>query len=89
MDKFDLKTIITAPGHEKGSQNQIKLIKKKIKNKKKFKFIKSLGVNDYFKTLNNSLFVIGNSSSGIIEAPYFRIPTINIGVRQMEFFTTQ
>lgn len=82
LDKFDLKTIITAPGHEKGSQNQIKLIKKKIKNKKKFKFIKSLGVNDYFKTLNNSLFVIGNSSSGIIEAPYFRIPTINIGVRQ-------
>ena len=26
--------------------------------------------------------MIGNSSSGIIEAPYFRIPTINIGVRQ-------
>ena len=26
--------------------------------------------------------VIGNSSSGIIEAPYFNIPTINIGNRQ-------
>ena len=27
-------------------------------------------------------FVIGNSSSGIIEVPYFKIPTINIGDRQ-------
>ena len=27
-------------------------------------------------------FVIGNSSSGIIEAPSFKIPTINIGTRQ-------
>jgi len=26
--------------------------------------------------------VIGNSSSGIIEAPYFKIPTVNIGDRQ-------
>ena len=26
--------------------------------------------------------VIGNSSSGIIEAPYFKTPTINIGTRQ-------
>ena len=27
-------------------------------------------------------FVIGNSSSGIIEAPFLRVPTINIGDRQ-------
>ena len=26
--------------------------------------------------------VIGNSSSGILEAPYFKIPTVNIGDRQ-------
>ena len=41
-----------------------------------------MGVNGYFKTLKKSLFVIGNSSSGIIEVPYYRIPTINIGLRQ-------
>ena len=28
--------------------------------------------------------MIGNSSSGIIEAPSFRIPTVNIGDRQKE-----
>ena len=68
--------------HEKGTKKQINFIKKIIKNKKKFSFVKSLGVNGYFETLKESLFVIGNSSSGIIEVPYYKIPTINIGLRQ-------
>ena len=29
-----------------------------------------------------SNFVIGNSSSGIIETPYYKIPTVNVGIRQ-------
>ena len=82
LNKFNFDVIITSPGHEKGSKNQINFIKKIIKNKKKFSFVKSLGVNGYFETLKKSLFVIGNSSSGIIEVPYYRIPTINIGLRQ-------
>ena len=32
--------------------------------------------------LKNCNFIIGNSSSGIIEAPYYGIPTLNIGNRQ-------
>lgn len=42
----------------------------------------SLGVKRYLSALKNARFVIGNSSSGIIEAPSFHIPTINIGNRQ-------
>tara|TARA_B110000003_G_C16589922_1_gene511380 strand:+ start:291 stop:1427 length:1137 start_codon:yes stop_codon:yes gene_type:complete len=82
LNKFNFNVIITSPGHEKGTKKQIYFIKKLIKNKKNFSFVKSLGVNGYFETLNNSLFAIGNSSSGIIEVPYFKIPTINIGIRQ-------
>ncbi len=52
------------------------------KNNKSFKLFKSLGSKEYFKTMSQSSFVIGNSSSGIIETPYLRIPTINIGERQ-------
>tara|TARA_B100001063_G_C16757432_1_gene553947 strand:+ start:134 stop:1267 length:1134 start_codon:yes stop_codon:yes gene_type:complete len=38
---------------------------------------------EYFLTLlKNSEFIIGNSSSGIREAPYFAVPTINLGTRQ-------
>ena len=64
-------------------KKKVKKVKVKlIKNKSKFTFVKSLGVNGYFEKLSNALFVIGNSSSGIIEVPYFKIPTINIGLRQ-------
>ena len=47
-----------------------------------FFLIDSLGVKRYLSALKHALFVIGNSSSGLIEAPSFHIPTINIGDRQ-------
>jgi UDP-N-acetylglucosamine 2-epimerase (hydrolysing) len=38
---------------------------------------------EYFLTLlKNSSIIVGNSSSGVIEAPFYGIPTINIGSRQ-------
>lgn len=42
----------------------------------------SLGAKLYLSTMRYASFVIGNSSSGIIETPSFCIPTINIGNRQ-------
>lgn len=42
----------------------------------------SLGIQKYLSLIKYSEFVIGNSSSGIVEAPCFGIPTINIGDRQ-------
>ncbi len=42
----------------------------------------SLGMKRYMSALKYAEFVIGNSSSGIIEVPSFNIPTINIGDRQ-------
>ncbi len=42
----------------------------------------SLGQRLYLNTLAHADVVIGNSSSGIIEAPVMRTPTVNIGDRQ-------
>jgi len=42
----------------------------------------TLGELNYLSLLQYVDAVIGNSSSGLIEAPYFHIPTINIGNRQ-------
>lgn len=44
--------------------------------------IRSLGQARYLSAVKNSSAVIGNSSSGIIEAPAFDVPTVNIGSRQ-------
>lgn len=42
----------------------------------------SLGTKQYLSTVKHSSFVIGNSSSGIIEVPSLHVPTINVGDRQ-------
>lgn len=45
-------------------------------------FTLSLGAERYLSALNYASFVLGNSSSGLVEVPSFHIPTINIGNRQ-------
>ncbi|WP_027361959.1 UDP-N-acetylglucosamine 2-epimerase [Halodesulfovibrio aestuarii] len=42
----------------------------------------SLGQVRYLSALKHSTAVLGNSSSGLIEAPAFHVPTVNIGNRQ-------
>ena len=44
--------------------------------------VSSLGAVRYLSAMKHAEFVMGNSSSGIIEAPSMKIPTINIGDRQ-------
>lgn len=46
------------------------------------KVFMSLGTIGYLSAVKHCSFVIGNSSSGIVEVPSFKIPTINIGDRQ-------
>lgn len=45
--------------------------------------VTSLGMIRYLSALRCCEMVIGNSSSGIVEAPSFKIPTVNIGDRQL------
>lgn len=42
----------------------------------------SLGMLRYLSALRHCEMVVGNSSSGIVEAPSFHVPTVNIGDRQ-------
>lgn len=46
------------------------------------KVFESLGLVRYLSAVKYADMVIGNSSSGLIEVPSFRIPTVNIGDRQ-------
>jgi len=52
------------------------------KNKAKAKLVASLGMKRYLSAVKFASFVLGNSSSGIIEAPVLGTPTVNIGDRQ-------
>ena len=53
-----------------------------LKNNPRFRIIPSLRFEYFLTLLKNAQFIIGNSSAGIREAPYYGIPIINIGTRQ-------
>lgn len=48
----------------------------------RFKWIPHLGHQRYLSSLKHLSLMIGNSSSGLTEAPSFRLPVVNIGDRQ-------
>ena len=44
--------------------------------------VENFGPDGYASVLRRAVAVVGNSSSGLIEAPSFKVPTVNIGNRQ-------
>ena len=84
FNKIDKTTIImTMPNDDLGSDTITREILKFCKFKKNCFFFKSLGRVLYFSLLKSADLMIGNSSSGIIEAPSFGTHSINIGDRQL------
>ena len=55
---------------------------KKLENNANFRIYPSLRFEYFLTLLKNADFIIGNSSSGIIEAEIYSVPTINVGTRQ-------
>lgn len=78
----DMQYIFTGSNADDGGNRINALIQGFIGDKYNFHFVKSLGAKRYISALHHCEFVIGNSSSGITEAPSLHIPTINIGDRQ-------
>lgn len=76
----NFNVVITYPNIDENSHKLVKHIEN-IKNKRVYIF-KNLGRLDYPHFLSRCAAIIGNSSSGIIEAPHYKIPTINVGIRQ-------
>ncbi len=74
--------IFTAPGSDYLGKQFVGEILKFIKKKNNMFFFKNLGSQVYLSLLRSSNGIIGNSSSGISEAPMLNVPTLNIGNRQ-------
>ena len=74
--------IFTFPNADNESSELINIIKKYKKKHSNVLIFKSLGKKKYFSLIKYSSGLIGNSSSGILEAPTFKIPILNIGDRQ-------
>ena len=78
----DTRIIFTYPNADSYGRIIIKMINDYCnKNKNASQYI-SLGQKNYYSLLKYVDLVLGNSSSGLLEVPTFKIPTVNIGDRQ-------
>jgi len=79
----DTLLIFTKPNADTEGRRLIKILEEfEKKNSNKAVVFTSLGQLHYLSIMQYVDAVIGNSSSGIIEAPSFKVPSINIGDRQ-------
>lgn len=79
----EYKIIITLPNSDTEGRLIGNIIKKwSIGKEDRVVVIPSLGRKRYYSALKYCSAIIGNSSSGLIEAPSFKKPTLNIGIRQ-------
>ena len=75
------KFVMIYPNNDLGSNIIIKCLKK-LKKNSNFRIFPSLRFEYFLTLLKHSEYIIGNSSAAIREAPFYGIPTINIGTRQ-------
>lgn len=73
--------VVIFPNNDLGS-SAILTAYESLKRNPRFRIIPSLRFEYFLSLLKCSTFIIGNSSAGIREAPYFGTPIINIGTRQ-------
>lgn len=84
LDAFPQHQIIlTYPNADDGGREIIPLLEAYAKQQpSRVLAIPSLGQKRYLSAVKHAAAVVGNSSSGIIEVPSFKVPTVNIGERQ-------
>jgi UDP-hydrolysing UDP-N-acetyl-D-glucosamine 2-epimerase len=81
LSKLDRDVICIYPCTDIGFQGIIDSLDV-FKKKKNFKIFKNINYSDFIGLVKHSKFLIGNSSSGIIESSYLKTLAINLGSRQ-------
>jgi UDP-N-acetylglucosamine 2-epimerase (non-hydrolysing) len=84
LDSFpNYQVILSYPNADNGGRRIIPLLEEYAERwAGRVLAIPSLGSGRYLAALSRASAMIGNSSSGLIEAPAFGVPTVNIGARQ-------
>ncbi len=77
-----LPVIATAPNTDRGGEVILRELRKAASAGHLRRLVPSMPHRDYLALLSHAAALVGNSSSGIIEAPAFGTPAVDIGVRQ-------
>jgi len=77
-----LPLIFTFPNADTSGRKIIEMIQSFIKGNSLARVAVNLGTEVYFSLMAQAAAMVGNSSSGIVEAASFKLPVVNIGDRQ-------
>ncbi|PHR62697.1 MAG: UDP-N-acetylglucosamine 2-epimerase (hydrolyzing) [Robiginitomaculum sp.] len=73
--------VVIYPNNDLGSEFILSQIER-LRGLERFRIFPSLRIDHFLTLLRYSKFIIGNSSAGIREAPFYNVPTIDVGTRQ-------
>ena len=74
--------VVTSPNADTGSRLVSDIIQDVTSQDERFHLVHNMGTQAYFSLMSEASAMVGNSSSGIIEAACFKLPVVNIGNRQ-------
>ncbi len=81
LKKSGINYILIYPNNDVGSE-LIMYYVRAMQEQKGFKVFPSIRFEAFLTLLKHAQFLAGNSSAGIREAPYYGVPTVNVGTRQ-------
>ncbi len=82
LGRINLPIVMTYPNSDMGSGVIIERMHAFAAASALVHVVRNLGTRAYFSMMSHAAAMVGNSSSGIIEAASFRLPVVNIGDRQ-------
>lgn len=81
LAEIDMPVVFTYPNSDSGGRAMLNELES-WRDKPFLHIVPNLGSRRYLSLMRSAAALVGNSSSGILEAPSFRIPVVNIGTRQ-------
>ena len=82
LEMVDGDVVITYPGADAAYDAVIRRLEALAATRPGTRMIPALGEDSYGALLREADVMVGNSSSGLIEAPSFGLPVVNVGIRQ-------
>ena len=82
LEECGLPVVFTMPNADTGGRAIRDMLGEYVATRPNARLFKNLGTPAYFSLMGCAAAMVGNSSSGIIEAPSFGLPMVNIGSRQ-------
>ena len=79
--ELEFNTVVVYPNSDAGSQEIIRCLHE-YEAMSHIKIHRHVGRKEFVNTLRHESCLVGNSSAGLLEAPFLRLPAVNVGNRQ-------